>query len=143
MNNILRGLYSGLIAGIVLALLYFVDYGPGNSLYGVANWFALGNKDSGKFIGFILIIVLGALFGLVFGLLQRNRQITFGRALVTGLASGVAWWIIFAFIVALLIGHMSLARFSLGSFLYPFTLCLVYGLLLGTVYFQSTVRRET
>src|SRR5436309_1311858 len=86
MNNILRGLYSGLIAAVVLALLYFVDYGPGNGLYGVANWFALGNKDTGKFIGFILIIVLGALFGLVFGLLQRNRQIMFSRALVTGLA---------------------------------------------------------
>lgn len=141
MNNILRGLYSGLIAGAIVAILYFVDYGPGNGLYGVARWFAFDNKDSGRLIGFIVLIVLGTLFGLIFGVLQGRREITIGRALATGLGLGVAWWVIFAFLVALTVGHMSLARFNLGSVLYPFMLCLVYGLLLGTIYFQSTVRR--
>jgi len=141
MSNILRGLFSGLTAGVILALLYFVDYGPGNDLHGVARWFALDNQDTGRLIGFILLIVLGALFGLIFGALQRSREITIGRAIATGLALGVAWWFIFAFLVAIVVGHMSLAGFNLGSFLYPFTLCLVYGLLLGTLYFQSTVRR--
>jgi len=84
---------------------------------------------------------LGTLFGMIFGALQRGRKITIGRAIATGLALGVAWWFIFAFLVAVVVGHMSLARFNLGSFLYPFTLCLVYGLLLGTLYFQSTLRR--
>ena len=140
MNNILRGLFSGLIAGIILATLYFVDYGPGNDLHQVARWFALDNQDTGRLIGFILLIVLGALFGLIFGALQRSREITFGRAIITGMALGVAWWVIFAFLVAIIIGHMSLASFNLGSFLYHFTLCLVYGLLLGTLYFQSTLR---
>jgi hypothetical protein len=124
-----------------LALLYCVDYGPGNDLHTVAGWFALDNRDTGRLIGFVLLIVLGTLFGLVFGALQRGREITIGRAIVTGLALGVAWWFIFAFLVAIVVGHMSLARFNPGSFLYPFTLCLVYGLLLGTLYFQSTVRR--
>ena len=141
MSNILRGLFSGLTAGVILALLYFVDYGPGNDLHTVAGWFALDNRDTGRLIGFILLIVLGTLFGLVFGALQRGRKITIGRAIPTGLALGVAWWFIFAFLVAIFVGHMSLARFNLGSFLYSFTLCLVYGLLLGTLYFQGTVRR--
>ena len=141
MSNILRGLFSGLTAGVILALLYFVDYGPGNDLHGVARWFALDNQDTGRLIGFILLIVLGALFGLIFGALQRGREITIGRAIATGLVLGAAWWFIFAFLVAIFVGHMSLTRFNLGSFLYPFTLCLVYGFLLGTLYFQSTVRR--
>lgn len=139
MSNILRGLFSGLTSGVILALLYCVDYGPGNDLHTVAGWFALDNRDTGRLIGFVLLIVLGTLFGLVFGALQRSREITIGRAIVTGLALGVAWWFIFAFLVAIVVGHMSLAGFNPGSFLYPFTLCLVYGLLLGTLYFQGTV----
>lgn len=69
MNTLLRGLYSGLMAGGIVGMLYFVDYGPGNDLHGVASWFALDNKDSGRLIGFMLLIVLGALFGLIFGAL--------------------------------------------------------------------------
>ncbi len=142
MNTLLKGLYAGLMAGVIVAILYFVDYGPGNGLYGVARWFALDDKNSGRLIGFILIIVLGVLFGLIFGVLQGRRgEITIGRAIATGLGLGVAWWVIFAFLVALVVGHMSLAGFNLGSVLYPLMLCLVYGLLLGTIYFQSTIRR--
>ncbi len=65
MSNILRGLFSGLTSGVILALLYCVDYGPGNDLHTVAGWFALDNRDTGRLIGFVLLIVLGTLFGLV------------------------------------------------------------------------------
>ena len=141
MNHILRGLLSGLVAGFIVGVLYFVDYGPGNGLHGVARWFALDSSGSGKLIGFMVLVVLGALFGLIFGVLQGRREITISRALATGLGLGIAWWIIFAFLIAIIVGHMSLAKFNLGSFLYPFILCLVYGLLLGVIYFQSTLRR--
>jgi len=141
MNTILRGLISGLLASVTVGVLYFVDYGPGNDLHGVARWFALDSSVNGKLVGFILLIVLGALFGIVFGVIQGRREITISRALATGLGLGVAWWVIFAFLVALVVGHMSLAQLTIGSFLYSFMLCLVYGLLLGMIYFQSTVRR--
>lgn len=141
MNNILRGLLSGLVAGLMVGVMYFVDYGPGNGLHGPARWFALDSSSSGKLVGFIVLLVLGALFGVVFGVLQGRHEISLRRALVTGLGLGAAWWFIFAFLIAMFIGHISLASFNLGSFLYPFMLCLVYGLLLGTVYFQSTLRR--
>src|SRR5579859_3652330 len=117
MNNILKGFYSGLIAGVIVAVLYFVDYGPGNGLYGVARWFAFDDKNSGRLIGFMVLIVLGILFGLVFGILQGKHEVTIGRAIAIGLGLGVAWWVIFAFFVALTVGHMSLAAFNLGSFL--------------------------
>lgn len=140
MNNIVRGLLSGLVAGLMVGVLYFVDYGPGNGLHGVAHWFALDSSGSGKLIGFIVLLVLGALFGLIFGVLQGRRQITLRRALITGLGLGVAWWVIFAFLTAMFVGHMPLASFNLSSFLYAFMLCLVYGLLLGTISFQSALR---
>lgn len=141
MNSIVRGLISGTLAGLMVGILYFVDYGPGNGLHGIARWFALDSSANGKFVGFILLLVLGALFGLIFGVLQGRREITIGRALGTGLGLGIAWWIIFAFLVAMVVGHISLAQLTIGSFLYSFVLCLVYGLLLGMIYFQSTVRR--
>lgn len=87
------------------------------------------------------IVASTGLFGLLFGVLKGKREVTIGRALATGLGLGVAWWVIFAFLVALVVVNMLLAAFNLGSFLHPFMLCLVYGLLLATIYFQSTVRR--
>src|SRR6266852_2190371 len=98
----MRGVYSGLAAGVFVAVLYFVDYGPGNDLNRVAGWFGL-NGQGGKLTGFVLLIVLGGLFGLVFGLVQRDTAITFRRAVLTGLALGAAYWVIFAFGVAMLI----------------------------------------
>ncbi len=139
MNNILRGLYSGLAAGALVAFLFFVDYGPGNGLHGVAHWFALDNHDTGKLIGFLLLIVLGGLFGLLFGVLQGQSKLTIRRALLTGLALGAALWFIFAFVVATFVGHIPLASFNLSSFLYPFVLSLFCGFLIGAVYYQSTL----
>lgn len=136
MQTLFRGLYAGLIAGLILAALYFVDYGPGNDLYGVANWFALGNKDTGKFIGFALLIGIGGVFGLIFGLLQGKRELRLSRALLMGLASGALWWVVFSFLAAILIGHMPISRLTFGGVLYPFILSLVYGCLLGSLYFQ-------
>ncbi len=140
MTNIVRGLYAGFLASLLVAALYFVDYGPGNDYYGVANWFALGTKDTGKFYGFLIIIVLGLFFGLIFGLLQGSKQITIKWAIAMGLALGLVWWVVFALLVANFAGRAPIAHITVGSFLYPFVLCLVYGLLLGTIYFQSTVR---
>jgi hypothetical protein len=139
MNNILRGLYAGLAAGALVALLFFVDYGPGNGLHGIARWFALDNHDTGKWIGFLLLVVLGGLFGLLFGILQGKSKLTISRAILTGLALGAALWVIFAFVVATFVGHIPLASFNLSSFLYPFVLCIFFGFLIGTVYYQSTL----
>lgn len=140
MSNSIRGLYAGFLASLLLASLYFVDYGPGNDYYGVANWFAVGTRDTGKFYGFFIIIVLGLLFGLIFGLIQGKRQITMSRAILIGMALGLAWWVIFALLVANFAGRVPISHITLATFLYPFVLCLVYGLLLGAIYFQRTVR---
>jgi hypothetical protein len=140
MNTIRQGAVAGLLAGLILGILGFVDYGPGNTLGSFARWLALDNRATGRLAGFLMLIVLGAVFGLVFGILQRNNAATLGRSLVLGLAMGAAFWLIFPIVFGTLIFH---ARFDLGifGFFQALVLLLVYGALLGTIYYQSIVRR--
>ena len=93
-NTMLRGLVAGLLAGIVLAVLFFVDYGPGGLLHNPARWLALDSQGAGKFVGFVLLIVLGGAFGVLFGILQGRRETTLGRSLLLGAATGVLFWVI-------------------------------------------------
>lgn len=136
MKHITRGLISGLLAGLIMGIIYFIDYGPGNGLRSVAGWFNLAGSD-GRLTGFVLLLALGALLGLIFGAIQRGPFISAGHAISMGLLFGAAEWAIFAFIVPVLLGHVLLARYRFGDFLYPFMLCLLFGLLLGTIYFQG------
>ena len=140
MNTLRQGAVAGLLAGFILGILGFVDYGPGNTLGGVARWLALDNRATGRLAGFLMLIVLGGLFGLLFGVLQRNHATTLGRSLSLGLAMGAVFWLIFPIFFGTLIFH---ARFDLGlfGFFQALVLLLVYGALLGTIYFQSMVRR--
>jgi hypothetical protein len=140
-NTLRQGLLAGLLAGFILGILGFVDYGPGNTLGGVARWLALDSRATGKLAGFLMLIILGGLFGLLFGFLQRNRQTTLGRSLVLGLASGATFWLIVTVLLGAVIFH---AKFDLGivfGLFQALVLLLVYGVLLGTIYFQSVLRR--
>ena len=136
MNTTLqRGTTSGLLAGLILGVLFFVDYGPGASLSKSAGWFGLSQVGGAKWIGFLILIVLGGLFGLLFGVLQRNRTVELGRSLLIGLAMGLAWWVIVALLIGTVINHVKL---DLGGFLYSFVMLLLYGILLGSLYFQRS-----
>ncbi|GAC1370137.1 MAG: hypothetical protein NVS2B12_29740 [Ktedonobacteraceae bacterium] len=136
MNTILqRGATSGLLAGLILGVLFFVDYGPGASLLKSAGWFGLAQTGGAKWFGFLILVVLGGLFGLLFGLLQRNRTVELGRSLLMGLAMGLAWWVIVALIIGTAINHVKL---DLGGFLYSFVMLLLYGVLLGSLFFQRS-----
>ena len=66
MKPIQNGLLAGLFAGLVLAVLFFLDYGPGGLLHTPARWLALDSKDAGKFVGFLLLLLLGGIFGVIF-----------------------------------------------------------------------------
>jgi hypothetical protein len=140
MNTLRQGAVAGFLAGLTLGILGFVDYGPGNTLGGVARWLALDNRATGRLSGFLMLIIIGTLFGLLFGYLQRNGVVTFDRSLVLGLACGAAFWLIFTVLFGAIIFH---AKFDLGivfGLFQALVLLLVYGALLGTIYFQSAVR---
>src|SRR5260370_5540045 len=98
MQTLRRGLLAGLLAGLVLAMLDFVTDGtPGRLLPEALHWFGItiANPTISKFAGFFLLLLLGGGFGLIFGVLQRERMFTIGRALLWGLALGFVWWLIF------------------------------------------------
>ena len=122
-NTTLKGLVAGLLAGIVLAVLFFVDYGPGGLLHNPESWLGLDSQNAGKFVGFVLLIVLGGAFGVLFGILQGRRETTLGRSLLLGAATGVLFWVIVPLLFGVMINHWQL---NLGNFLISFVPLLLY-----------------
>ena len=140
MTNIRRGLLAGLSAGLLLAMLNFVTDGtPGRTLPDALHWFGITIADPtiSRFSGFFLLIVLGGISGLIFGALQRERMITISRALLSGMALGLVWWLVFSLVLTNIMNHAS-SPFSLqfGSFLSTFPIDLLFGLVLGAIYYQ-------
>ena len=138
MTSLRQGIFAGLLAGFVQAALYFFDYGPGNDLAGIARWLGLHSTDTERLLGFLMLIILGGVFGLLFGLLQRGRVIALGRALLLGVATGVVYWIVLVVLFGMVINHIGI---DFGGFLYSFVPLLLYGMLLGAFYYSGSVKR--
>src|SRR5215469_7113403 len=134
MQTLRRGLVAGLLAGLVLAMLDFVTDGtPGRLLPESLHWFGIiiADPTSSRFAGFFLLIVLGGVFGLIFGALQRERTITSSRALLWGLALGFAWWLVFPLLLANIMSHQAPFSPDFGRFLSTFPIALLFGIVLG------------
>ena len=145
MTSICRGLLAGLLAGLILATLNFVTDGtPGRTLPDALHWFGITIADptTSRFAGFCLIIVLGGVFGLIFGAFQRERIITISRALLSGLVLGLIWWFVFSLVLTNIMNHApSPISLEFGRFLSTFPIDLLFGLVLGTIYYQLQERR--
>jgi len=144
MQTLRRGLVAGLLAGLVLAMLNFVTDGtPGRLLPEALHWFGITIADPtiSRFVGFFLLIVLGGVFGLIFGALQRERIITIRRALLWGLALGFVWWLVFSLLLANIMSHHAPFSLDFGRFLTTFPIDLLFGVVLGAIYFQLQQRR--
>src|SRR5215471_12409653 len=139
MQTLRRGLVAGLLAGLVLATLDFVTDGtPGRLLPEALHWFGITIADPtiSRFAGFFLLIALGGVFGLVFGVLQQERTITSSRALLWGLALGLVWWLVFSLLLANLMSHHALFSLNFGKFLSTFPIDLLFGVVLGAIFLQ-------
>src|SRR5260370_37845097 len=143
MQTLRRGPLAGLLAGLVLAMLNFVTDGtPGRTLPEALHWFGITIADPtiSRFAGFFLLLVLGGVFGLIFGALQRERSITISRALLSGLVLGFVWWLVFSLLLANIMSHHAPFSLDFGRFLSTFPLDLLFGLGLGAIYFQLPQR---
>jgi hypothetical protein len=140
MTHMRRGLLAGLLAGLLLAMLNFVTDGtPGRTLPDAIHWFGITIADptTSRFAGFFLLIVLGAIVGVLFGLVQRERFISIGRALLSGLVLGLSWWVVFSLLLANIMNHaLSPLSLQFGTFLATFPIDLLFGMVLGSIYYQ-------
>src|SRR5260370_9351266 len=129
MQTLRRGLLAGHLAGLVLAMVDFVTEGTaGRLLREAVHWFGItiANPTISKFAGFFLLLVLGGVFGLIFGVLQRERMITISRALLWGLALGFVWWLIFSLLFANIISRRAPFGLDFERFLSTFALDLLF-----------------
>ncbi len=140
MTHIRRGLIAGLLAGLLLAMLNFVTDGtPGRTLPEALHWFGITVTDptASRFAGFFLLIVLGAIAGIIFGLVQGERFVSIGRSLLSGLALGLIWWAVFSLLLANIMNHASSPlSLDFGRFLVTFPIDLLFGMTLGSIYYQ-------
>src|SRR5260370_18950121 len=144
MQTLRRGLLAGHLAGLVLAMLDFVTDGTaGGRVPEALLWFGItiANPTISKFAGFFLLLVLGGVFGLIFGVLQRERMITISRALLWGLALGFVWWLIFSLLLANIMSHRAPFGLDFERFLSTFPIDLLFGVVLGAIYFQLQQQR--
>ena len=140
MTHIRRGLWAGLLAGLLLAMLNFVTDGtPGRTLPDVLHWFGITITDPtlSRFGGFFLLIILGGIAGIIFGIVQGKRIITISQALLSGLVLGLVWWVIFSLLLANIMNHSSSPlNLQFGMFLATFPIDLLFGMVLGSIYYQ-------
>ena len=144
MHTLRMGLLAGLLAGLLLALLDFVTDGtPGRLLPDALHWFGLTIADPtiSRLAGFVLLIALGGVFGLIFGALQRGKMITSSRALLLGLALGLVWWLVFSLLLANLMSHHAPFSVDFGKFLSTFPIDLLFGMVLGAIFLQLQQQR--
>ena len=149
MAAIRRGLLTGLFAGLVLAMLDAVVNGaPGNGLQEVLRWFGVTFADAGiaRLAGFVLVIVLGGVFGILFGLiLNRMNQeaVTINCAIPLGLLLGFAWWLLLSQALCNIVHRLSPFSFNFTGILLTLPLNLLFGVVLGTAYYQLQSRSAT
>ena len=140
MQLLRRGLLAGILASLVLATFDFVtDGAPGNGFPAVLRWFGITIADPtiSRWVGLLLLLVLGGVFGLLFGALQRGKLITIGRALLTGLALGILWWLLFEVVLASITNHTSAPiNLNFANFLSSFPLDVLFGVLIGAIFMQ-------
>ncbi|HWZ17433.1 MAG TPA: hypothetical protein VNW73_01410 [Ktedonobacteraceae bacterium] len=140
MTHFRRGLFAGLLAGLLLAMLNFVTDGtPGRTLPDALHWFGITIADPtlSRFTGFFLLIILGGIAGIIFGLVQGERDITIGRSLLSGLVLGLVWWLLFSLLLTNIMSHASSPlSLQFGMFLATFPIDLLFGIVLGAIYYQ-------
>ena len=146
MVAIRRGLLTGLIAGLVLAMLDVVVNGvPGNGLQEVLRWFGITVTDAGlgRLAGFVLVIALGGVFGILFGLILNrinSQTVSINHTISLGLLLGFAWWLLLAQMLCNVVHHISPFSFNFTGILLTLPLNLVFGIVLGTTYYQMQAR---
>lgn len=131
MQSLRHGLLAGAFAGVLLLGLLFLDQGPADQFILVAQTFGLNGKNESKWIAALIILVLAIVLGGVFGALLHRPTISRCTSLLWGAAVGVLWWVVLFVILGDMVEGLPFVLYTLLLYL---VLCLVYGMVLGSVY---------
>src|SRR6266705_778288 len=93
-RSLSEGVLAGTFSGLLIAVMLFVNYGPGNELGFVARWLGLGSFPQAKLLGFVIVIASGALLGLLFGWLLSRVHFDLLRIMLAGMLTGLLWWLV-------------------------------------------------
>jgi hypothetical protein len=126
-----RGLRAGALAGLLLVGIFFVDYGPATNLSTIARWFALDGNAWSKLIGAILLVMVGAVFGGLFGIALRSRLLSLSQSVLVGLVAGLCWWVVLVLLLSTAVRHIQQSPYGM---LFWLMTSLLYGLALGSLY---------
>jgi hypothetical protein len=123
-GGVIGGIIGGLVFGAMMAMMGMLPM--------VASVVGSGSAVVGFIYHMFNSVVIGALFGLVFGALSH----TYGQGALFGLIYGVIWWVLGPLILMPLLLGMGL-QFG-AAFTPPMLMSLVghllYGLITGLVY---------
>lgn len=128
-----RGLRAGALAGLLNVCIFFVDYGPATNLSTVARWFALDGTSWSKLIGAFLLVVLGAVFGGLFGAFVRLWSPSLFHSVLVGLVTGLGFWVLLVLLLSTGVRHIQQSPYGM---LFWLVTSLLYGLVLGSFYGQ-------
>jgi hypothetical protein len=137
MQSIRHGLLAGALAGFLLLGLLFFDQGPADQYILVAQSFGLDGHTPGKWLAALLMFTLAVILGGVFGALVRRPAISRLQSQLWGAAVGIVWWAILFVLLGNIVEGLPFALYTLLLYL---LLCLVYGIVLGSVY--TTIRKN-
>lgn len=84
-------------------------------------------------------ILFASKIGIIQSALRGRTPLTLGGSLVEGLIVGLLFWVIIWLFSGILINHQQL---GFGEFLYSFVPLLLYGLLLGSIFFQRATSKS-
>lgn len=131
MQSIRHGLLAGTLAGVLLLGLLFFDQGPADQFILVAQTFGLDGHNASKWLAALLMFALAVVLGGIFGALLRGPAISLLRSLLCGGAVGVVWWAILFVVLGDMVERLPFVFYTLLLYL---LLCLIYGMVLGSVY---------
>jgi uncharacterized membrane protein YagU involved in acid resistance len=128
-QRIVGGVIGGIIGGLV--------FGAMMAMMGMLPMVASVVGSESAMVGFIYhmfnSVVIGALFGIIFGALSRG----YGQGALLGLVYGVIWWVLGPLILMPLLLGMGAPQFGM-AFTPPMLMSLIghlaYGLITGLVY---------
>lgn len=140
MRSTRYGLLAGVLAGLLLVGLLFFDDGPSSQLMLVAQSLGLDGHGASRAVAALLMLILGAIIGGVFGALLRQSSLSRGWSLLWGMAAGVLWWVILFVLLGAIVQHLTFSFFAMMLYL---VLSLVYGLALGNLYISLQQKRRT